>query len=220
MASNTGLLRLEQDADVVGRRKALLLFLMIAVFTTIMGAGIFFFYPHKTEPTSQFTTGTVSLSNDHKGSALLKLANMVAGDSVTGLLSVQNYGGTDFTSYGLTAAAASPENVLTTDKVNGLHLRVERCSRAWTLVGESAAEATCKGTRSLLVEDSPVLGTYSLAHESFCSGSLSDLHRVRCQLAGTDHLRLTVWLPQAAGNDFQGLSSSINFTFTGTAEPS
>jgi hypothetical protein len=33
---------------------------------------------------------------------------------------------------------------------------------------------------------------------------------------GTDHLRATLTLPAAAGNTYQGKSSAVDFTFTGT----
>jgi spore coat-associated protein N len=100
--------------------------------------------------------------------------------------------------------AASTSSVLDTDAANGLQLAVDRCSAAWTESASAPYTYTCAGTVSAVLASRPVVGAgMALANLSLAAG-------------GVDHLRVTLALPAAADNAFQGKSSTITYTFTGT----
>jgi len=83
---------------------------------------------------------------------------------------------------------------------------IDKCSVAWTEAGSSPAFTyTCGGTTSSVVASRAVIGS-NIAMSNLGSTTAG----------ATDHLRLTLTFPSAAGNTFQGLSSTISSAFTGT----
>jgi hypothetical protein len=88
-------------------------------------------------------------------------------------------------------------SLLDSDPWNGLQLRVESCSVAWT------PEWTCAGERELSVVPGPVVRRAQLRHPASRTAG------------GSDHLAVTVALPATAGNQFHGLRSELVLTFTG-----
>jgi spore coat-associated protein N len=100
---------------------------------------------------------------------------------------------------------ATTPSVLTTDQFKGLQLAVSSCPVTWT---ESTANGvttySCSSSTSLA--DSPAVGT-----TKFTAGSLASVNP-----KSTDHLLLTLSLPTSADNSFQGKSSTLSITFTGS----
>ena len=143
-------------------------------------------------PGNVFSTGTLKIAVGSGESAFVGLVNMVAGDAVQGTVDVQNAGNIPATSYTLTSFVESA-NLLSGDAVDGLQLIVDRCSVAWTL----ADLFTCGGTQTSNV----VLGTLIQTDASL--GTL--------EVGVTDHLRVTIRLPETAGNTFQGLTAGVTF---------
>ncbi len=100
---------------------------------------------------------------------------------------------------------ASPSTKLDTDTVNGLQLAIDACSVPWTEAGTTALTYTCAGTVTSVLAPRPVAGA---------NMALAGLNSLTS--AAADNLRVTVNLPAAADNTFQGLSDTIGFSFTGT----
>ncbi len=212
------------------RHKLLLSLGVLGVASGLLAAGTYALFSTNTSSASNlFATGTLSLSNSNSAYATVTLNNMVPGDSVTGLVTIQNTGTQDLSGFQLATAvtAGSPTNpnALTTDTTNGLQIWVARCSQAWS---GSGAGATCGGTASDVVGTSaaPVAITsgspFSLAPGAFCTSSAAMTAATRaarnttCTVTGNDYLRVRVSLPSTAGNSFQGLGTTLTFTFQGT----
>ncbi|HEV7864144.1 MAG TPA: hypothetical protein VGR20_15645, partial [Acidimicrobiia bacterium] len=116
-----------------------------------------------------------------------------------------NTGSQDLASVGLTTTA-SPSSLLDTDATNGLQMVIDRCSVAWTESGVSPAFTyTCGGSTTTIIT------TRAVIQSALAMASLSAL-----TAAGTDHLRLTLTFPSTAGATFQGLSSTLTYSFLGT----
>ena len=142
------------------------------------------------------------------------MSNLVPGDTVSRLVTIQNSGKADLINYQL-SVTSSNSNALTTDAAHGLQARVERCSVAWIFGGSgSALPAVCPGTLTTPVATSPIIGTHSLAAGAFCNSAQAS-HPTPCTFTDTDHLRLTVFVPAGAGNALQGLSTNVTFTWSG-----
>jgi hypothetical protein len=212
------------------RRKLLLSLGVLGVTTGVLAVGTYaLFSANTTSASNLFATGTLTLSNSNSASATVTLSNMIPGDSVTGLVTVQNTGTEDLTGYQLatavTAGTPTNPNALTTDATNGLQVWMSRCSQAWS---GSGASATCGGTVSDVVGTSaaPVAITtgspFSLASGALCTSSAAVSAATRtarnttCTVTGNDYLRARVSLPSSAGNSFQGLSTTLSLTFQGT----
>ena len=208
-------------------KKVLLSLLVLGLLTTVVTVGTFALFTASTSNSNNvFATGTLSMSNSNGASATATLSNMVPGDTVTGLISINNSGSEDITSYQLSTAATagspSNPNALTIDTTKGLQIWVSRCSQAWT---GSGASATCGGVQSdvLGTSASPVAiiqNNASLAANAFCSTNAAAIAQratrgITCSLTGTDYLKVRVSLPSSADNSFQGLSSTISLNFNG-----
>jgi hypothetical protein len=101
-------------------------------------------------------------------------------------------------------STATASSLLDTDATNGLQMVVDRCSNVWTESGPPYTY-TCSGATTTIIASRAVIGS------NLSMGGLSAL-----TAAGTDHLRLTLTFPSAAGNTFQNQSSTLLYTFTGT----
>jgi hypothetical protein len=83
---------------------------------------------------------------------------------------------------------------------------VDKCSIAWVEAGTSPAFTyTCAGTTTTVIASRAVIGS-ALNMPSL--GALTN--------GGLDRLRVTLTLPSATANTFQGLSSTISYSFLGT----
>ena len=208
------------------RTRGLLVMLVVGVLASLTGTVSFALWSTNTAASNDlFSTGTVSLSNSAGGTAFVTLTNMVPGDSATGIVTVNNSGSEDLTSYQLTTAA-NPSSKLDTDTVNGLQVWIERCSVPWTVPAGGAVAATCSGVRSDVAGSaaaySPIIvSAHSLAAGAFCSNSaLAAGQRAKrglaCTVTGSDYLRAHVRLAPTAPTTYQGLTDTITFTFAGT----
>jgi hypothetical protein len=128
------------------------------------------------------------------------ITNMVPGDYGERFVDMHTGGTLTMQNIKL-ATNATSSSLLDTDGTNGLQLKVDNCDQAWTLHG--GATATCGGAQSAVLTQRAVI---------FASTTLSNVH-----LDGTtDHLRFQWYLPGTADDTFQGLTSTIRYTFSGT----
>lgn len=193
-----------------GRRgQALLALASLCLGAALTGSGVLATWTATTSAGNTLAAGTVLVALGNTGAATNRLtvnaSGLVPGDTVQRSFDITNTGSQDMASVVLTTTA-SPSSLLDTDTTNGLQMVIDRCSVAWTESGSSPAFSySCGGSTSTIISSRPVI------QSSLTMSGLSAL-----TAGGTDHLRLTLTFPSAAGSSFQGLSSSLTYSFLGT----
>jgi spore coat-associated protein N len=190
-------------------RKLLLSVAAVATAASIAGLATFATFTSSASQSQSISTGTVTIALGATGASTNRLnvgATAVApGDTIQRSVDLMNSGSLNLASVSLTTSATT-SSLLDTDATNGLQMVIDRCSVAWTESGTAPAYTyTCAGTTSTVLASAPVIGS-NLA--------LSNLSALTA--GSTDHLRVTLTLPSTASNTFQGLTSTIQYTFTGT----
>lgn len=190
-------------------QKFLLSLAVLGCAASIAGLGTFAAFTSTTSASQSVSSGTVVIALGATGAATNRLTvnatGIVPGDTMQRSFNLANTGSQNLASVSLTTTATT-SSLLDTDATDGLQMLIERCSVAWTESGSSPAFTyTCSGTQSTVLATRAVVGS---------SLSLSNLSVTTA--GNTDYLRLTLSLPGTAGNTFQGLSSTIQYSFTGT----
>ena len=180
---------------------------VLGVAASIAGLGTFASFTSSTSASQAISSGTVSIALGVSGPAnrlAVAASNLVPGDTVQRAVDLTSNSSDPLGSVSLQTSAA-PSNVLTTD-ANGLTIKVDKCTVAWTESGTAPAYTyTCSGTTTSVLAATPAGNTSSLPGlAALTSGS------------STDHLLVTLSLPSAAGNTLQGLSTTITYAFSGT----
>jgi spore coat-associated protein N len=179
---------------------------VVGAAAAVAGMGTFGSFASTTSGSESVTSGTVVIAlGSGAGSPIGVVAtNVVPGDSIQRAVTLANSGNTDLGGVTLTTTAA-PSSKLDTDATNGLKLKIESCSSAWVPVAPTSAPTyTCGGTVTTVLATQPVIGANAAITTSAAT------HGV------TDNLRVTLSLPTTADDTFQGLSSTVSFSFTGT----
>ena len=127
------------------------------------------------------------------------------GDTISRVVKLNNTGNQNLGAVALTTSA-TPTSLLDTDATNGLQLVVSKCSTGWTEAGTAPAYTyTCSGVTSSVLASRAVVGAnLPLANLSSLTAGQSD------------SLLVTMTLPTAADNTFQGKTAALSLTFTGT----
>jgi predicted ribosomally synthesized peptide with SipW-like signal peptide len=190
-------------------KKVLLSLGALGMAASIAGFGTYASFTSTTSASQIVASGTVTIALGATGASTNRLtvnaSGIVPGDTMQRSFDLANSGSQSLASITLTSTA-SPTSLLDTDATNGLQMVIDKCSVAWTEAGSSPAFTyTCGGATSSVVASRAVIGS-SLAMSNLGSTTAG----------ATDHLRLTLTFPSAAGNTFQGLSSTISYAFTGT----
>lgn len=190
-------------------RKVLLSLAALGAAASIAGMGTFATFTSTTSASQTIASGTVTIALGATGASTNRLtvnaSGLVPGDTVQRSFDLSNTGNENLASVALTTTA-SPSSLLDTDATNGLQMVIDKCSVAWVEVGTSPAFTyTCAGTTTTIIASRAVIGS-----------SLSMAGLAALTNGGTDRLRLTLTLPSAAGNTFQGLSSTVTYSFVGT----
>jgi hypothetical protein len=176
----------------------------------VAGLGTFGTFTDTTSASAGVTTGTVDINLGAAGTADNRLTigatGVVPTDTIKRAVTLTNAGNQALSALTLTTAAPVTSSLLNTDATNGLQLVIERCSVPWTEAGTSPAFTyTCSGTTTSVIASRAVIG-----------GPLAITGSPALSAAGVDRLLVTLTLPTTAGNTFQGLSSTVNFTFDAT----
>lgn len=146
-------------------------------------------------------SATLRAPGSHGAPATLAASGIAPGDTVEQVMTLRNTGSAAWTQVALTTAA-SPSSLLDTDVRSGLQVRIDRCSVPWTEQGASPRRRyACRGTRSVVLAPGPAIRTRA---------RLAGLHAA--VPGASDQLRVATSLPRRAGNQFQGLSSTIELT--------
>ena len=190
-------------------RKLLLSLAAIAAAASVAGLATFATFTSSVSQSQSISTGTVTIALGATGASTNRLnigATAVApGDTIQRSVDLINSGSLNLASLNLTTTATT-SSLLDTDATNGLQMVIDKCSVAWTEAGVAPAYTyTCSGSTSTVLASAPVIGS---------NLTLSNLTALTA--GSTDHLRVTLTLPSTAGNTFQGLTSTIQYTFTGT----
>jgi hypothetical protein len=133
--------------------------------------------------------------------ALARVGALAPGDRAERTLELRYRGTGRFTAVVLELRSRN-HSLLNSNKSNGLRLSVDRCSKRWTRKGRTKAFA-CRGRHWSVVKTVRIRGGQRL--------------RLRHLSGRTEHLRLTVSLPRAAGNALQGRIARMVYRFTGVA---
>jgi predicted ribosomally synthesized peptide with SipW-like signal peptide len=180
---------------------------VLGVAASVAGLGTFASFTSSTSASQSISSGTVSIALGASGPAnrlSVAATNLVPGDTVQRAVDLTSNSSDPLGSVTL-QTSASPSNALTTDS-NGLTVKVDKCSVAWTESGVAPAYTyTCSGTTTSILAASAAGNTSSLSSLAALSSGSS-----------TDHLLVTLALPTAAGNSLQGLSTTITYSFNGT----
>ena len=187
-------------------------FVPLATFglgAVLAGTGALATWTATTSASNTLASGTVLIALGNTGASTNRLTvnatGLVPGDTVQRSFNLSNTGSQDLASVAITTTA-SPSSLLDTDTTNGLQMVIDRCSVAWTESGSSPAFTyTCGGSTSTIVSSRPVI------QSALTMSGLSAL-----TAGGTDYLRLTLTFPSSAGSTFQGLSSTLSYSFLGT----
>jgi len=172
----------------------------------VAGLGTFGTFTSSTTPVAtQVATGNVAINLAQPSGSFsipATTTGFVPGDSLTRAVTLNNTGTAGLSSITL-GTTATASNLLSTDTVNGLQLSLKSCSQPYTQGGTSAAPTyTCPGTETPLVNGPALNNTQLPGPASLNPG-------------GPDKPRFKNNLPTAADNTFQGLSNTLNLTFTG-----
>jgi hypothetical protein len=170
---------------------------VLGAAAAVAGMGTFGTFTDSSTPaTTTIASGTVSIDATHQGTLPLDVAGLVPGDSVTRAINLVNDGNSDLGSITLASTDKTP-SILTTDDINGLQLTLKSCPVAYS------AANTCAGTETVL-NTGPAVSNRVLDNPAALTAK------------ATDHLAVTITLPNGAGNSFQNQSAALSLTFTGT----
>jgi len=189
--------------------KVLLSVAALGTAAAMAGLGTFATFTSTTSANQTVASGTVVIALGATGAATNRLtlnaSGLVPGDTVARAFDLANTGTQNLASIGLTTTA-SPSSLLDSDATNGLQMVVDKCSTVWVEVGTTPAFTyTCAGSVTSVIATRAVIGN------AISVPSVAPL-----TAGGTEHMRVTLTLPAATGNTFQGLSSTITYSFLGT----
>lgn len=185
----------------------------VGVAASIAGLGTYATFTSTTSATQTVTAGTVVIALGTAGTATNRLTiaatGIVPGDTIQRAVDLTNSGNQNLASITLTTVTQTASTLLDSDTTNGLQMTIDKCSLAggWT---ESAFPYTytCPaGTITHPLVSRPIIGS-TIALTGTTLSALT--------AAGVDHLLVTLTLPAIAPNTLQGLSSTIQYTFTAT----
>ena len=180
---------------------------VLGAAASVAGLGTFASFTSSTSASQAISSGSVSIALVATGPAnrlTVAASGLVPGDTVQRAVDLTS-SSTDALGSVSLQISGTPNNALLTDP-NGLTVKVDKCSSAWTESGTAPAYTyTCSGTNTNVLAAAAVGNTASLSGLAALSSGSS-----------TDHLLVTLALPAAATNALQGLSTSITYTFDGT----
>ncbi len=213
LPSPDGLIGVVGRRDDVARVRRLVptaakLLLSLCVLATtamnIVGDGAWAAFNATAAESHSVGSGVVTLALGSPGTAANRLSigatNMVPTDKVERAVDITNTGTIAWSRLGLTTTAA-PSSALDTNGTDGLQMTVDECSLAWTETGPPYVY-TCAGTTTVRVASRPVIASDVAVDGAALS------------VGSTGHYRVTLQLPSTAPTSMQGLSSTVNYSFT------
>ncbi|MDJ0356104.1 hypothetical protein [Paenarthrobacter sp. PH39-S1] len=191
---------------------------LVGVAASVAGLGTYGAFTSSTAASAVVSAGTVGIALGATGTAANRLsigaAGLVPGDSIQRVATLTNAASNQGLSAITLTAAAAPSSVLDSDPINGLQVTIDKCSVAWAETNVAAA-----GGAAAYNYTCPTTGTITqvLASRAVVGADVALINLTSLNSGSTDNLRVTMTLPTTAGNGFQGQTSTIGFSFTGTA---
>ncbi|HEY9565775.1 MAG TPA: TasA family protein [Nocardioides sp.] len=180
---------------------------LVVAAAGVAGLGTYGSFTSTTAADTSVGTGVVTMNMSSQATRGLDVAvtNMVPTDTaqravqLTRSATSESFGGVTLTT------TMATDNLLKSG-TNGIKLAVDACSVAW-VKSATTNDLTCSGTTtSVIPQGSPALANVAMPK------ALTDLN----SSAKAANLRVTLALPEAADNTYQGLNNSVNFSFTAT----
>jgi predicted ribosomally synthesized peptide with SipW-like signal peptide len=177
---------------------------LVGTAAAVAGMGTYGAFTSTTNASQAVTAGTTVISLTGTNTLAVAVTGLLPGDSVEKFVTLSNpAGNSDLNGVTLSTTNTAPVSLLTSDPTNGLQVTIESCTTAWTVVAVGAD--TCSGTPATVLAKTSIIGA---------NRTLANLASLTA--AGADNLKVTTSLPTTADNNFQGLTSTIDFAFTGT----
>ncbi len=188
--------------------KVLASVVLVGAAASVAGLGTFGAFTSTTSASQNVSTGNLVLGLTQHSSlgTTVDAVNLVPGDTVQRAVTLTRGATTEKFGSVLLTTTGSLSNVLTSDTTKGLQVAVDECSSAWVMTPATKV-LTCGGTLTSILASSPVIQ----ANKNLGAATTS-LNAV----GAAANLRVTLSLPTAADNDFQGKSNAITFTFDAT----
>lgn len=201
-------------------RKILLSIGAVGAAASIAGLGTFATFTDSESASLTVNSGTVNIALGASGAdnrMSVSADGMVPGDTAQRRVKLTNPSGEDqqnLASIALTTAATT-SSLLDTDGIDGLQMKIEKCGGllGWRESLTTPYTYTCD---QLIVGDNAGARTTVLAERAIVGPNLTLSNMSALTVGNTDDMVVTVRLPSSADNDFQGLSSTVQFTFTAT----
>jgi hypothetical protein len=182
---------------------------VLGAAAAVAGMGTFGSFTDSTTPlNASVASGTldIELTGPNATATLpaITATGFVPGDSISRPVDLVNKGNLALAGVSLTStlATGTTANVLTTDTTNGLQLTVASCPVAWTETTTGSGNWTCSTPTTLV--SGPAITNAVLPNPKTLA------------VGGSDRLLVTVSLPASADNTFQGKTSALSISFTGS----
>ncbi len=170
---------------------------LLAAAAGVAGLGTYGGFTDSTSASAQVNSGTVSLTGGASGTITLAAEKVIPGDSIQRTVTLTNAGTVDLSAVNLTTAATGTDTALTAG-ANPLRMKIDSCSTQWTTTATNVFN--CAGT-----EGTPVLTDRVALTTDANVGAIA--------ASTPKYLRVTLTLPTAADNSYQGKTSNLSFTF-------
>lgn len=203
----------------ITRKRATLLVAWLLGVIGIIGTGGFASFTRSASGSTPVNGGTLTIGLGATGAATNRLnisaTNLAPGDTIERTVDLINTGNVDHAQISLTTTAPVTSSLLNTDTTNGLQMFIDRCSGS-TQPGGGWLEAgppytyTCPSGTITNVLASPGTPIPWIQTNAVVTPLTS------LTVGNTDHLHIKLSFPSAADGTFQGLSSTVIYTFNGT----
>jgi spore coat-associated protein N len=217
------------------RKIVLSIALLLAAAAVLIGGAFATFTDTVTAGPQPITSGTVKIAVGPVNDTLTAATNIAAGDTIAREADLNSTGGTITNKEITLKFSASPTSLLDTDPTNGLQVKIEACSSAWTRVVVGSPPPPFTYTCGAGATPVKINGaaTASVSALEAAAGVLTPLNSLAG--GGKDFLVFTLTLPvgapgdigkvgvcsgtpggTAANEDLQGCSSTLTYTFQAT----
>lgn len=183
------------------RTKLLVTGILISATAGSAAFGTFGTFDSTTTAAQPLTDAVVTLALGSTTTLTSAVTGLVPGDTIARAFTLDSTGSTSGAIGSVTlAVTGTGGNALVTDATNGLKVGLQECATAWI----AGTVPTCAGGATSILSSTAVSALGS-------AQSLSSLTST-----GVHYLMSTVTLPVGAGNTFQGLSTTLTYTFVAT----
>ncbi len=198
-------------------RKILLSIAAVGTAASIAGLGTFATFTDSDSATHTISSGTVNINLGAAGPdnrLNVGATGLVPGDTLQRRVKLTNAGSENLASVTLTTVATT-SSLLDTDATNGLKMKIEKCTGAlgWRESVSTPYTYTCD---ALVAGDNAGVRSTVLARQAIIGSTLALSGMSSTTAGATDDMVVTVDLPSTAGDSFQGLTSTVQYTFDAT----